>query len=60
VVAGGGVEAMLSRNWTVRAEALWYGFDKKTVTGNTINNLTYTTQFTNNVLVGRFGLNFKW
>jgi outer membrane immunogenic protein len=58
VVAGGGVEAMVSRNWTFRAEALWYGFEKQTI--NNIFAGTYTTRFTNSVLVGRLGLNFKW
>jgi outer membrane immunogenic protein len=63
-VAGGGVEAMLSRNWTIRAEALWYDFGSKfgTGTGGPAPGelATYTTKFNNTMLVGRVGLNFKW
>jgi outer membrane immunogenic protein len=63
-VGGGGVEAMLSRNWTIRAEALYYDFGRKSVTHNAgadpVIPAIYTTQFKNTLLVGRFGLNFKW
>jgi outer membrane immunogenic protein len=63
VVAGGGVEAMLSRNWTIRAEALYYDFGHKSASATFDNGnerATYTTRFNNTLLVGRFGLNFKW
>jgi len=63
-VAGGGVEAIVSRNWTFRVEALWYDFGSKFATGTggpALDELaTYTTKFNNTVLVGRVGLNFKW
>src|SRR5262249_38836791 len=59
VVAGGGIEAMVSRNWTFRAEALWYGFDKESVSSLS-QGTTSTTKFTSDVLVGRLGLNLKF
>ena len=56
---------MVSRNWTIRAEALWYDFGSKSATGRggpggQDEQATYSTKFNNTVLVGRVGLNFKW
>jgi outer membrane immunogenic protein len=57
--AGGGIEHMLTSNWTVKVEALyadfgrWDGF----LTGF---GGTYRTQFEHQVLTVRGGLNWKW
>ncbi len=57
--AGGGIEHMFARNWTVKVEALyadfgrWDGF----LTGF---GGTYRTQFEHQVLTVRGGLNWKW
>jgi outer membrane immunogenic protein len=58
-VAGGGIEHMLSRNWIVRAEALYVDLGDKTI--NTPTNIgTYRTRFTNTEVVARGAVLFKW
>lgn len=57
--AGGGIEYMVSRNWTVRAEALFADFGSYDQTififgGN------YTSTFKHTVTTARAALNWKW
>ena len=58
-VAGVGAEHMLTKNWTVRAEGLYYdlGRDQQTITTGTG---TYKTEFSHEVMLARIGLDFKW
>ncbi|HSP50564.1 MAG TPA: hypothetical protein VLN61_10385 [Pseudolabrys sp.] len=61
--AGGGVEYMLARNWTVRAEALYADFGSKTITVVSppigfIGN--YSSTFRHAVSTARDALNWKW
>jgi outer membrane immunogenic protein len=60
-VAGGGVEHKLNRNWSIKAEALYYDLGRKTATG-TDNGRggTYSTTFSHEVTVGRMGLAYRW
>lgn len=61
--AGGGVEYMLARNWTVRAEALYAGFGSKTITVESppIGFLgNYSSTFRHSVAIARGALNWKW
>ena len=58
-VAGGGIEKMVGRNWSVRAEYLYYDFRNVTTIFAAPFNNTYTTTFRHNVSVVRLGLNFR-
>jgi outer membrane immunogenic protein len=58
-VAGGGIEHMLSRNWIVRAEALYVDLGDKTTAVPT-NSGTYRTRFTNTDVIARGAVLFKW
>jgi outer membrane immunogenic protein len=53
---GGGVEHMLSRNWTIGLEGLFVDLGKSTVT---VNNFK-TTKFSNQAVIGRVKLNYKF
>jgi outer membrane immunogenic protein len=55
--AGGGIEKILSRNWSARAEFLHYGLGKSSH-GSTTGG-TYSTAFRHDVSVVRLGLNFR-
>jgi len=58
-VVGGGVEHMLTPNWTIRAEGLYY--DLGTDQANpTVNGTLRPSSFSEEVFVGRIGLNLKW
>jgi outer membrane immunogenic protein len=60
-VAGGGIEHMLSRNWIVRAEALYVDLGDKTVNVPLIvPGGTYRTRFTNTDVIARAAVLFKW
>jgi len=52
---GGGVEHMLNRNWTIGLEGLFVDLGKSTVTGG-----TKTTRFSNQAVIGRLKLNYKF
>ena len=60
--AGGGVEYMLSRNWSLGVEALYADFGSKTISvvnpGGQIG--TYTSSFRHSVTTARAALNWKW
>jgi outer membrane immunogenic protein len=56
-VAGGGIEKILSRNWSARAEFLHYGLGKTSL-GSTVGG-TYTTAFRHDISVFRLGVNFR-
>jgi outer membrane immunogenic protein len=58
-VAGGGIEHMLSRNWIVRAEALYVDLGSETVVGPP-PNANYRTRFTNTDVIARGAVLFKW
>jgi len=56
--AGGGVEWMWARNWTVGLEGLYV--DLGHTTGNMIATPTKTTRFNNTAAIGRVKLNYKF
>lgn len=53
---GGGVEHMLNRNWTIGLEGLFVDLGKST---NTVPGLK-TTRFSNQAVIGRVKLNYKF
>lgn len=60
---GGGVEHMFTRNWTARAEVRYAGFGHSTVgcTGACNGGIgTYRGQFSNSLLMGLVGVDFKF
>lgn len=64
-VAGGGVEAMLTPNVSVRAEYLHVdlGTSRSTITGQPFCCQapgTFTTEFKNTADIGRIGFNYRW
>jgi outer membrane immunogenic protein len=61
--AGGGVEYMVTRNWTARAEVLYADFGSNTLTA--VNppgggGGTYTSTFRHTTTTARAALNWKW
>jgi len=52
---GGGVEHMLNRNWTIGLEGLFVDLGKSTV-----NTFGKTTRFSNQAVIGRAKLNYKF
>lgn len=64
-VVGGGIEAMLTRNVSVRAEYLHVdlGTSRSTITGQPFCCQapgTFTTEFKNTADMGRLGLSYRW
>jgi outer membrane immunogenic protein len=57
---GGGVEHMLTKNWTVRAEALHADFGSSPIQTITGFGGNYQGKFTNSLTMVRGGLNWKW
>jgi outer membrane immunogenic protein len=54
---GGGVEHMLNRNWTIGLEALFVDLGKSTLA---MPDLNKTTKFSNQAVIGRVKLNYKF
>jgi outer membrane immunogenic protein len=59
-VAGGGVEQMIMRNLTIKAEALYANFGSWIANGPPGSVGSYRSQFTHSVTTVRGGLNWKW
>jgi outer membrane immunogenic protein len=60
-VVGGGIEQMLTRNWTIRLEGLYADFGDWTITGPTlIPGFPYRSRFSHTVGIARGALNWKW
>jgi len=59
---GGGVEHMWTRNWTIAMEALFVDLGSKTVTGtgSAGPGTGKTTKFSNQAVIGRLKVNYKW
>ena len=58
---GGGVEHMWTRNWTIALEGLFVDLGRKTRRPyRWANRLYKTTTFSNQAVVGRLKLNYKW
>jgi outer membrane immunogenic protein len=57
--AGGGIERMFARNWTVKAEALYVDLGDSSTTLNQFGS-GYGATFTNTAVVARIGANFKF
>jgi outer membrane immunogenic protein len=64
-VVGGGIEAMITPNVSVRFEAMHVdlGTSRRTITGTPnccAPSGTFTTEFKNTADIGRFGLTYRW
>jgi outer membrane immunogenic protein len=58
---GGGIEHMLTPNWTAKIEGLYADFGDAIAIGNTPANIgSYRSRFTHSVAIIRGGLNWKW
>ena len=59
---GGGIEHMLTPNWTLRGEALFVDLGQTGViqTINTANADAFSGRFANQVVIGRLGVNYKF
>jgi outer membrane immunogenic protein len=60
---GGGVEHMWNRNWSIALEGLFVDLGRSRVGGIPVGPnpaFTKTTTFSNQVVVGRLKLNYKW
>jgi outer membrane immunogenic protein len=55
---GGGIEHMLTRNWTVGLEGMFVDLGRSTITPG--GNGFYTTKFSNQAVTARMKLNYKW
>lgn len=59
--AGGGLEYMLTRNWTAKIEGLYSDFGNWTVNGTPPGAVgSYRSRFAHEVVTVRGGLNWKW
>ena len=56
--AGGGIEHMWSRNWTIALEGLYVDLGKKVVVNT--RDSDKTTRFSNKAVIGRVKVNYKW
>jgi outer membrane immunogenic protein len=61
-VAGLGVEHKLWQNWSVKAEYLYYDLGRVSTSWQSTNHagITYTTDFSTQVHVGRVGVSYRW
>jgi outer membrane immunogenic protein len=69
VVVGGGIEHQLTRQWALRGEVMWVGFESREL-GNPLGPtaLGYrgaiskggTAKFTDNLTLGKVGLNYRF
>jgi len=69
VVLGGGVEHQLTRNWTLRGEIMWVGFQSKDVAnplpftalgyGGAVNN-GGVAKFSDSLTIGKVGMNYRF
>jgi outer membrane immunogenic protein len=69
VVVGGGIEHQLTRQWTLRGEIMWVGFESKQL-GNPLGptalgyrgaiSLGGASKFTDNLTLGQVGLNYRF
>jgi opacity protein-like surface antigen len=58
---GGGVEHMLTRNWTIGLEGLFVDLGRSSITGTCSEGcITKTTRFNNQAVIGRVKLNYKF
>ncbi|RTL48630.1 MAG: porin family protein [Bradyrhizobiaceae bacterium] len=55
---GGGVEYALSRQWSLRGEAIYYDLGSQNVTG--ITETSYNMRVSNNQIIGLFGANYHF
>jgi outer membrane immunogenic protein len=56
--AGGGIEHMWSRNWTIALEGLYVDLGKKVAVNP--GDSDKTTRFSNKAVIGRVKVNYKW
>ena len=60
-VIGGGIEHMWNRHWTVALEGLFVDLGSTEVQSGFSGPIgTKTTRFTNQAIIGRFKINYKW
>jgi outer membrane immunogenic protein len=57
---GGGVEHMITRNWTVKFEGLWVDLGSKDINAATFTNSAKVSRFANHAVIARAGLNYRF
>ncbi len=57
---GGGVEHMLTRNWTLAMEALYVDLGKSDTVVDVADPADSQSHFTNQAVIGRVKVNYKW
>jgi outer membrane immunogenic protein len=57
--AGFGVEHMVNRNWSFKAEVLYVDLGTRTKSA-TVPDGTYTSEFSNSLITARVGANYRW
>jgi outer membrane immunogenic protein len=60
LVVGGGVEHMLTHNWTVKFEGLWVDAGSKIVNANAFKSGGNASKFADHLVITRVGLNYKF
>jgi outer membrane immunogenic protein len=61
LVLGGGIEHMLTRNWTVKFEGLWVDGGSRVVNGNAFKaGVNNSSKFADQLVITRLGLNYKF
>jgi outer membrane immunogenic protein len=61
LVLGGGIEHMLTRNWTMKFEGLWVDAGSKIVNANALKvGSANASKFADQLIIARVGLNYKF
>ena len=67
VVVGAGIEHQLNRNWTLRGEVMWVGFQSKDVTNpwpaqafNGYLTTAGSAKISNDITIAKVGLNYRF
>jgi opacity protein-like surface antigen len=59
-VVGGGIEHMWDQHWTVGLEGLFVDLGKSTASVTPLSGFTKSTTFSNQIVIGRVKLNYKF
>lgn len=60
LVLGGGIEHMITHNWTVKVEGLWVDAGSRIVNANAFKAGGNASKFLDQLVIGRVGLNYKF
>lgn len=59
-VAGLGVEHKISQQWSLKGEFLYYDLGTHTSPTSSVSGVTYASEFSHEILVGRVGADFHF